>query len=205
MCRGAGTELVSKTLGCLIGGLIGDFDADGTDDTIMKTLLCRALVRSGGYASADDWAHEWLSDPNAIFGEKRNRFFISVLHTARKLRDHTTPRTAALGNMPSSSSAMAIAPVGIVNACNPRQAAMQTSVTYGANFGRDTDTIATRSGAIAGALNGVGSIPPRWVEKAKRLSATDQDELAAELAAVALQKADIERSARERLEGLVAQ
>lgn len=340
MSRGAGTELSSKALGCLIGGLIGDaigtpsegkdhraiadefgwiddFDADGTDDTIMKTLLCRALVRTGGYATADDWAHEWLADPDAIFGEKRNRFFISVLHTARKLRDHATPRTAALGNMPSSSSAMAIAPVGIVNACNPRQAAMQAysiaslihvhdvafcqdgaaaiaaavaaafdpeatvdsviesatafipatsgaemidsidrclatarehpdyegfrdriyagreeyfhtivcdsretvplalalvllaggdvtkAVTYGANFGRDTDTIATMSGAIAGALGGVGSIPQRWVDKAKRVSSTDQDELAAELAAVALQKADTERSARERLEGLV--
>jgi ADP-ribosylglycohydrolase len=106
-------------------GWIDDFDCDGTDDTVMKVLLAEALIATDGYASLDDWARQWLDDWDAIFGEKRSKFFISVLHTAQKLRRHAIPRQAALGNMPSSSSAMCISPVGIVNACHPRQAALQ--------------------------------------------------------------------------------
>lgn len=332
---GAATVLHQKILGCLLGGLIGDaigtpsegkeypeierafgwiedFDADGTDDTIMKTLLCRALSRTGGYAMLDDWAAEWLADWDAMFGDKRSKFFISVHHTARKIHDHTIPRMAALGNMPSSSSAMAISPVGIVNACNPRQAALQAyniaslihvhdvgycqdgaaaiaaavaqaftpgatvesiiaaatayiaqasgkemlaaiaamlsvareqptfkgfrnaiydhrdeffktitcdsretvplalalfvvaggdfekTVQYGANFGRDADTIATMSGAISGALHGVDGIRRDWVEKAQRLSSINQQELAGQLATAAMKKAEAESAAIAR-------
>ena len=142
------TLLYSKALGCLLGGLIGDamgtptegqewrqieaelgwvsdFSADGTDDTVMRNLLAEALIRSGGYATLDDWAQVWLDHWEAIFGPKLDKFFVSVVHTAQKLRHHAVPRMAALGNMPSSSSAMCIAPVGIVNACNPSLAALQ--------------------------------------------------------------------------------
>ncbi len=141
--------LYSKTLGCMLGGLIGDaigtptegmdyqdiaakygwvgdFDCDGTDDTVMKVLLSDALIRTDGYATLDDWAAVWLDNWQDIFSSKMAKFFISVLHTAQKLRRHATPRMAALGNMPSSSSAMCISPVGIVNACNPAMAALQT-------------------------------------------------------------------------------
>jgi len=142
------TKFFQKAAGTLVGGLIGDaigtptegmsytdieskygwvddFDCDGTDDTIMKYLLAETLISSDGFASYDDWAQTWLDNWESIFGDKKGKFFISVLHTAVKLHEHSIPRMAALGNMPSSSSAMCIAPVGIVNACNPRQAADQ--------------------------------------------------------------------------------
>ena len=142
------TLLYRKALGCLFGGLIGDamgtptegkhyqeiesrfgwlcdFACDGTDDTVMKNLLAEALTRTGGFAMMDDWAAVWLENWEAIFGAKVGKFFISVLHTAHKMRRHAVPRMASLGNMPSSSSAMGISPVGIVNACRPRQAARQ--------------------------------------------------------------------------------
>ena len=106
-------------------GWVSDFSADGTDDTVVRNLLAEALVRSGGYATLDDWAQVWLDHWEAIFGPKLDKFFVSVVHTAQKLRHHAVPRMAALGNMPSSSSAMCIAPVGIVNACNPSLAALQ--------------------------------------------------------------------------------
>ena len=330
------TAAFEKALGCLLGGLIGDamgtpsegkeypaleadlgwiddFASDGTDDTIMKTLLARALIRTGGYAAADDWAAEWLDDWPAIFGKKQAKFFVSVLHTAQKLRMHAIPRMAALGNMPSSSSAMSIAPVGIVNACNPRAAAAQAysiaslihthdigycqdgaaaiaaavaeafdpdasvdsvldaatrylaprsgeemrsaidgavalatdlgdyqafrsavydqrdrffhrifcdsretvplalafvqlaagdverSVAYAANFGRDADTMATMSGGIAGAFQGVQGIRRDWVERAKAVAAVDQEELAGQLVEVAFAKAQAEAQAGARL------
>lgn len=333
------TVLYKKSLGCLLGGIIGDamgtptegkdyrwieqnlgwvedFTSDGTDDTVMKNLLSDALIRTDGYASLDDWAESWLTRWDDIFSSKMARFFISVLHEAHKMKRHSIPRMAALGNMPSSSSAMCISPVGIVNACNPRQAALQAynlaslihvhdvgfcqdgaaamaaavaeafrpaadiesvleastaylqkvsgkdmldriaaavslaretndfraftralydradqffcritcdsretipltlalfylaggdaerCVTYGANLGRDADTIASMCGAIGGALNGVEGIRPEWIAKVKQYSAVDQEELAAKLAGVALMKYRAEREAQTVFEGI---
>lgn len=142
------TALYDKALGCLLGGLIGDamgtptegkhykdieatlgwvddFSCDGTDDTVMKNLLCEALSRTDGYATLDDWGQVMLDHWGDIFGQKYAKFYVSVIHTAHKMRRHSVPRMAALGNMPSSSTAMAISPVGVVNAANPRQAALQ--------------------------------------------------------------------------------
>jgi ADP-ribosylglycohydrolase len=326
------TALYDHALGCMLGGLIGDaigtptegkhyrdieakygwvadFDCDGTDDTVMKVLLSRALIRTDGYANLDDWAGVWLDNWQDIFSSKMAKFFISVLHTAHKLRRHATPRMAALGNMPSSSSAMCISPVGIINACNPRMAALQTydlaslihvqevgfcqdgavamaaavaeafrpgasvrsvldastayilptsgaemlaaidaalslaretgdfhrfreaayaradsmfcritcdsretvpitlalflladgdverCVAYGANFGRDADTIASMAGAIAGALHGVGGIRSEWVEKANLLSGSVSVQLAEGLVGAAMRKAEAEQAA----------
>jgi ADP-ribosylglycohydrolase len=55
-----------------------------------------------------------------------DRFFASILHAAAKLSYGVLPRRVALGHMPSSTAAMSIAPVGIVNAGHPRAAAAQT-------------------------------------------------------------------------------
>ncbi|NKB72726.1 MAG: hypothetical protein GKR89_37115 [Candidatus Latescibacteria bacterium] len=335
------SPLYDKCLGCLVGGLIGDaigtptenkdyreierefgwvadFTSDGTDDTVMKTLLADALVQSGGYATLDDWARQWVDQAGAIFGDKVGKFFPSVLHTAAKLRMHALPRQAGLGNMPSSSSAMCISPVGLVNACNPTAAAAQAyalaglihvydvgfcqdgaaamaaavaqackprvdrdevveaalaavlpwsgaemvdligqvmevaraqgeygafreaiyadgtrffkriicdsretvpltlglfwlaegevekCVTYGANFGRDADTIGSMAGAIAGALGGAGRIRPDWLEKAQRLADRDQGQLAHQLAATALAKSACEHESREQLQELAS-
>lgn len=336
------TTLYQKALGCLLGGIIGDamgtptegktyqfieqhfgwvsdFDSDGTDDTVMKNLLAEALIRTDGYADLDDWAAVWLENWETIFGSKMAKFFMSVLHTAHKLRRHAVPRMAALGNMPSSSSAMCISPVGIVNACNPRQAASQAynlaslihgydvsfcqdgaaamaaavaeafkpsatvdavlaastvflqktsgremldriaaalrlarevndfrafraavydasesffcritcdsretvpltlalfylaggdvekCVAYGANLGRDADTIASMCGAIGGAFTGVNGIKPEWIAKVAQVTTTKQDELAHRLAQVALRKLRTEQEALRVLEGIAAQ
>ena len=39
------------------------------------------------------------------------------------------------------------------------------SIIYGANFGRDADTIATMVGSPCGAYKGVDGLRPEWVEK----------------------------------------
>ena len=145
-----GNRLYAKCLGCLAGGIIGDalgapsegkspaeieqqfgwlddFESGGTDDTILRDILARSLIRTSGYATIDDWAADWLAAWDEIFGAKQGRFFISVLHTARRLRVQGEPRMAGLGNIPCSSSAMCCAPVGLVNACNPAQAATQAA------------------------------------------------------------------------------
>ncbi len=174
------TLLYSKALGCLMGGLIGDaigaptegkhyrdietqfgwvddFSSDGTDDTVMKNLLAEALVRTGGHATMDDWAEVWLDHWDAIFGSKQAKFFVSVIHTAHKLKQHAVPRMAALGNMPSSSSAMCISPVGIVNACNPLQAARQAydlaGLIHTHDVGYCQDGAASMAAAVAEAMS----------------------------------------------------
>ena len=40
----------------------------------------------------------------------------------------------------------------------------EESTLNAVNFGRDTDSIATITGAIAGALNGISAIPDRWIK-----------------------------------------
>lgn len=329
----SGTRLYQKTLGCLLGGIIGDaigtptegwdyrrieehygwvsdLSGDGTDDTVMKNLLAEALIRTGGYATLDDWAQVWIDHWSDIFGDKYGKFFISVIAAAQKVKHQGVPRMAALGNLPSSSSAMCISPVGIVNACNPTQAALQAynlgslihaydvgfcqdgaaamaaavaaamkpdanvesvleaatgaiiklsgcemldrieaamqlartakdyktfrsgvyeasdrffcrlicdsretipltlalfylaqgdleqCVTYGANLGRDSDTIGSMAGAIAGALGGATAVKSEWASKVQSLTKVDQEELATRLVEVAVAKQRSERAAQ---------
>jgi ADP-ribosylglycohydrolase len=144
------SRLERHAFGCLVYGVVGDamgsptelldpaeierrfgwvetFEGTGTDDVIMRDLLAAALVATDGYANADDWAYQWQTQSEKIFGGKANRFFPSILHAAEKLRRAYLPRLIAEGTMPTTTSAMAIAPVGIVNAGNPRAAAAQAT------------------------------------------------------------------------------
>lgn len=108
-------------------GWVTTYEGDGTDDTIMAQMIAKALVRTNGFATADDWARECLDHRDLIFGDKIGKFFASVIHALTKVERGSLPRRVAIGNMPSSSSAMAIVPVGIVNAGNPQMAAQQAS------------------------------------------------------------------------------
>ncbi|MEV4175822.1 ADP-ribosylglycohydrolase family protein [Nonomuraea sp. NPDC049709] len=47
------------------------------------------------------------------------------------------------------------------------------TVLGGVNYGRDADSIASMGGAIAGALGGLASVPPEWVEGVAAASRTD--------------------------------
>ena len=322
--------LHDKVYGCLAGGLIGDamgapvegwhhqhikekhgeitdFDGDGTDDSAIKMILCDALLKHNGHVTADEFAASFLRNP-----QYHKMLFTPVRNTLAKIENELElPVHAGLGNQPSSSSAMAIAPMGVVNACNPRQAALETydvaglihagsssfcrdaacaiaaavaeamkpnatvesvldaataylhaksaavmtdhihkvialakslndyeafraafyerhtfrimcdsretvpcvfalfylangnpekAVIYGANFGRDTDTIATMAGALAGAFAGASGFRRSWIEKLP----TEQDKLARDLMAVTRKKygdAEAALSAFKALEG----
>jgi ADP-ribosylglycohydrolase len=142
-----GGDLSDRILAVLIGARVGDamgeptegkdaeeivrryrwvaeFDGAGTDDSLMASLLIDALVSSSGRASQDEWAAQIAAGHELIYAQ-RQKFFASVLHLVAKLRHEVPPRAAALGNLPSSSSAMAIWPVGVVNAGQPARAALQ--------------------------------------------------------------------------------
>jgi ADP-ribosylglycohydrolase len=177
--------LVSRAYGCLLGGLVGDamgtptenlepseiearfgwvedFDGSGTDDSLVRDLLCDALIETHGYATADDWATQFVRHRERIFGDKRDKFFVSVLHMVQKLGYGYVPRLVSQGNMPSSSSAMAISPVGVVNALNPRAAAQQAqelaSLIHTGEVGFCQDAAAAVAAAIAAALDPAATI-----------------------------------------------
>ncbi|UCM87743.1 ADP-ribosylglycohydrolase family protein [Streptomyces marincola] len=75
------------------------------------------------------------------------------------------------------------------------------------NYGRDCDSIATMSGAIAGALGGERAVPAEWSEEVARASRLDLHGPAASLAGVAREvfARDVERRrAHEALFGAIA-
>lgn len=143
------STLFKKIYGCLIGGLVGDamggpsegmnyrdveqrfgkitrlMDYRGrpagsaTDDSALKHMLCKAIIRKGGRPDCEDWAEVWLEDMDL-------RMFIApVVNSFYKIFFMgVPPREAGRGNQLSNSTAMCISPVGVINACNPRQAAL---------------------------------------------------------------------------------
>lgn len=169
-------------LGCAVGARIGDqmgspteglepsdiaarfgwldrFEAGpGTDDTILSRLLCQSLVDTNGMATADDWANTWLPARKTTFVEYRNRFFPSVLYVADRLARGDSPREVSSGSMPSSSSAMAIWPVGVVNPGRPHLAAMQAEDIASLIHTRDLGFCQDAAVVVAAAVSlGVGS------------------------------------------------
>ena len=140
--------LYDKTLGCLLGGVIGDamgrpaenktylevreqfgeitdFTGAGTDDSALKHILCDVILKTDGHPSADAWAEEWLAAEHLFRGA--SLFYTPVMNAFWKIRgEGVAPREAGRGNMASSSSAMCISPMGVINAGNPRQAALET-------------------------------------------------------------------------------
>ncbi len=108
-------------------GWVESFEGEGTDDVFMRDLLAEAMLKTSGYATADDWAAEWKEHRAIILGEKADRFFPSILHAVDKISRNYPPQLLAVGTMPSSTSAMAIAPVSIVNAGHPVAAAAQAA------------------------------------------------------------------------------
>jgi ADP-ribosylglycohydrolase len=132
-------------------GWVDGFSGDGTDDSLMATLLADALLATGGHAGADDWAAQWVTQRERMLAI-RDRFFPSVLHTADRLAWGVPPRRVAPGNLPSSSSAMAIWPVGLVNAGDPRAAAAQAYALAGLIHEGDVDFCQDAAAAVAAAV-----------------------------------------------------
>jgi ADP-ribosylglycohydrolase len=347
-----GDLLFKKVYGCLLGGIIGDamgapaegmlrndikkkfgwindFEGAGTDDSAIKLILCEAIIKNNGYVTADEWADSFLANKKKYYG----LFYIPVRNMFHKIESKLSlPVYAGYGNMHSSSSAMSISPMDIINACRPRQAALETyevaalihsgpstfcrdgataiaaavaeamspratvnsvleaatkylhkdsskelldrikltmdmlkgtrefetfckeyyrkclgdivsdsretvpcvlalfklaggdpvkCVEYGANFGRDADTIGTMIGALAGAFKGVDAFKPEWIAKIEAsygkiqttskdykgvdpLKSPNQRELAEALIKVMKSKASVEKKAQDCFFSLVS-
>ncbi|MFD6697920.1 MULTISPECIES: ADP-ribosylglycohydrolase family protein [unclassified Microbacterium] len=105
-------------------GWVSTFEGDGTDDSLMASVLSETIIRTQGWPDADSWAVDIVRHRQDI-REKRDSFFVSLLQTAQKLGAGYRPAEAAIGNMPSSSSAMCIWPIGLLLAGRPHEAAVE--------------------------------------------------------------------------------
>jgi ADP-ribosylglycohydrolase len=171
----SGPALRSKLRGCLFGGLIGDamgapaegksyqqiadlygeitdFEGAGTDDTAVRLVLLDAIVASGGHPTVDDFGAAFLRA-----GERSYRlWWVPVKNMFHKLEAGLAlPADVGWGNMHSSSSAMAIAPLGLLNAGDPRRAAQETfqvaSLIHAGPTGFARDAACAMAAAVAAA------------------------------------------------------
>ena len=139
------SQLLDKIRGTLLGGLCGDeigrpaecldyqtiaarfgrIDGPeqrpgkpaGTDDSALKHMLCEAIMQSEGEVTPDDWAAVWRARMHP------DQFWIPVQNAYYRLMvQNIPPAEVGVGTMVSNSSAMCIAPLGIVNAGNPSAA-----------------------------------------------------------------------------------
>jgi ADP-ribosylglycohydrolase len=164
--------LYKKVYGCLLGGLIGDamgapsegmthgeikkkfgwigdFEGSGTDDSAIKLILIEAILKSGGHVTADEFADAFLANKKKYY----TLFYIPVRNMFHKIESRLSlPVYAGLGNMHSSSSAMSISPLGIINACNPRRAAIETYDVAGLIHAGDSTFCRDGACAIAAAV-----------------------------------------------------
>jgi ADP-ribosylglycohydrolase len=65
----------------------------------------------------------------------------------------------------------------------------ERAIVYGANFGRDADTIGTMVGGLAGAFHGASGLPRRWVEKVEANPDVRYREIVGDLAAIVRRRA----------------
>lgn len=175
--KGEESLLYSKIYGCLLGGLIGDamgaptedltyqeieekfgyvteFEGSGTDDSAIKLVLCDAVLASGGHVTADEFAEAFMRNKEKYY----DLFFVPVKNMFHKVESKLElPVYAGLGNMQSSSSAMSISPMGLINACDPRRAALETYDVAGLIHGGVStfcrDGACAMAAAVAEAMN----------------------------------------------------
>jgi ADP-ribosylglycohydrolase len=102
-----------------------------------------------------------------------------VAFRARFYAEHLQP---FIPNDPRESVPVALALFWLADG-DPVRAAQ-----FGANFGRDADTIACMAGALAGALRGAKALPPDWIDVITTHCPVDQRILAADLCGVILER-----------------
>jgi ADP-ribosylglycohydrolase len=121
-----------------------------TDDSLLKLILCDAIIHCQGRITAEDWGESWRRnfnpDPTVFYVSPLNSYF-------RLVNDDLPAREVGRGNMQANGSAMCIAPIGIINACDSYQAAYDTyEVASLLHTGLAREAAAAVSAAVAEAF-----------------------------------------------------
>lgn len=173
------SNLFNKVYGCLVGQAIGDQlgrpaegwhyrDIDekkgrltdpwkttdqtkggdpnfevGTDDTALALILCHTYIEKQGRITVEDYARRWLKEMEPT------KFFFCMRNTYELLKMGYSPRVTGAFNIVTGSGLMAIAPVGIYNACDPESAYVD-ALDISSMYQRDLDMVIP--GVIAAAI-----------------------------------------------------
>jgi ADP-ribosylglycohydrolase len=155
-------------------------DGHVTDDTLMTRVLVRAYAEKRDHLEAHDverlmlpaivdettWIPE-LGREDLLY----HRLFLAEKWLVLKLRyGHADPREAGVGNIVNCGAAMYIAPVGIVNACDPDAAYAEALALTGAHqssYGREAAGV--QAAAVAEAMR-PGATPESVVDTTLRLA-----------------------------------
>ena len=176
------TDLLDAVYGCLIGAACGDalgapvegmyfreirekynrvltrmlpFDkgyqggAGGTvtDDSVLRHYLCLAIVEKNGRITPDDFAQLWIDDR-----VNERRLWRNERGVRYKIRQGMNPWVTGIGSIPVGCGTMMIAPIGIINAGNPRQAyqdAFNVASMIVAGHNRDAAATVAAAQAVA--------------------------------------------------------
>ncbi|MDI3422383.1 ADP-ribosylglycohydrolase family protein [Streptomyces luteolus] len=160
-------EQISERHGGRVGGIVGPWHGDDwrtarpiapyhkgdghiTDDTLMTHALVRvyATVRDhlDAYAVADHLVPDlmgtprWIPDLEAEALPLQRIFLAEKWIVARLHYGHVDPREAGTGNIVNCGAAMYMAPVGLVNAADPRAAyteALDVAGAHQSSYGRE--------------------------------------------------------------------
>jgi len=110
-------QTIAARFGRIDGPQVRPGKPAGTDDSALKHMLCEAIRRAEGEVTPDDWAAVWRARMHP------DQFWIPVQNAYYRLMvQNIPPAEVGVGTMVSNSSAMCIAPLGIVNAGNPSAA-----------------------------------------------------------------------------------
>lgn len=100
-----------------IESLLNPERIDLEDDNQAVLLLCKAYIEKQEPITGEDLSKTWLKEM-----EEPKRFFWCMRNTYELLKRGFSPRLTGMFNIVTGSAIMAIAPVGIYNACDPKRA-----------------------------------------------------------------------------------
>jgi len=120
-----------------------------TDDSRLKFLLCSAIVSRGRRVTAVDVARTWEAEMNP------DLFWYSIASALYKLSvSNIDVRDCGIGNVPDNSSAMQIAPVGILNPGDPQRAFLEAAdVASISHTGTSKELAGVLAAAVAEAMS----------------------------------------------------
>lgn len=120
-----------------------------TDDTLHALLISWTIGRKGGRISAEDLAQTWLQRAEIV----QDLWYTELIALYRWALGGVPAEDAGRGNVAADNTVIGIAPIGLVNAGDPRQAALDARQVAGLlNAGASRSAAGTVAAAVAAAL-----------------------------------------------------
>ena len=170
-----------------------------TDDTILKNVVCMAIVDSHGRIGAREFARAYCKymrreyftrDPGQLWPGQAVVWFKLYFHITNQPYDQLLTEMPdacdmGQGNLPACDAAMMIPPIGLINAGDPRQASMDA---VDVSSVLQSGVSATAPGALAAAV-AAAMVPGAGIDEVLEAGVQHSDERTAARIRAALEMA----------------